>query len=85
MCLFNSVKHALTKNGFEFTTVADAGSLTGACIYLDLLDDLSMSIWQHTKTTVGVRFNASPYYMTLSNANQVIALMDIVYNIKGVC
>lgn len=80
--LFNTVKRLLEKEGYWCSTIADAGSLNGACIYLDMEDNISVGIWQHTKSTVGVRFNGSPYYMTCSNANQVLAVMQIVKDIK---
>lgn len=80
--LFNSVKKLLAKEGYWITTVADAGSLNGACIYIELSNDLSVGIWQHTKTTVGVRFNASQHYMTCQNANQVLAVIQMMKDVK---
>ena len=80
--LFNSVRKLLEKEGYWCRTIADAGSLNGACIYLDIENDISVGIWQHTKSTVGIRFNASQYYATCSNANQVLAIIQIVKDIK---
>lgn len=80
--LFNSVKRLLEKEGYWCETIADQGSLNGACLYIDIGKDLSVGIWQHTKSTVGVRFNASQYYMTCHNANQVLAVIMMVKDIK---
>lgn len=80
--LFNSVRRLLEKEGYWCTTSADAGSLNGACIHIELGEDLNVGIWQHTKSTVGVRFNSSQYYMTCQNANQVLAIIQMMKDIK---
>ena len=79
--LFNSVKKLLEKEGYWCETIADAGSLNGACLYIDLDKNLNVGIWQDTKTKVGVRFNSSPYITTCTNANQVLAVIQVVKDI----
>ena len=80
--LYNVVKRLLEKRGYWCETVADYGSLNGACLLVDISDNLNVGIWQHTKTTVGVRFNESQYYMTCNSASQVLVVIMIVKDIK---
>ena len=80
--LYNVVKRLLERRGYRCETVVDCGSLNGACLLVDISDNLNVGIWQHTKTTVGVRFNESQHYMTCNSARQVLAVIKVVKDIK---
>lgn len=81
--LFTKVKEALVARDIEVVTVPDVGSKNGACMYVnwDRLN-LSFAIWQHTSTAVGFRVNGEDLFITCTNVEQVITLMQMFLRVK---